>query len=162
MITFRKAEQKDVPELSAFASAIVKEHYDPIIGSQQNDYMINMFQSPSAISSHLLDGQRYYIMQKDGQNAGFTAFYPKGRKMYIAKLYVHKNFRGQQIAKNTLAFIESQAAEEGLSAVFLNVNKYNFGSISAYEKMGFAKIRDEKNPIGNGYFMDDYVMEKKI
>ena len=36
-------DEKKVRELSALASAIVKEHYDPLLGSEQNDYMIQMF-----------------------------------------------------------------------------------------------------------------------
>ena len=38
-------EIKDIEELSNLATSIVREHFDPIIGKKQNDYMLNMFQS---------------------------------------------------------------------------------------------------------------------
>lgn len=38
-----------IKELSDMGAKIVKEHFDPIIGATQNDYMINRFQSVSAI-----------------------------------------------------------------------------------------------------------------
>lgn len=57
-----------------------------------------------------------------------------------------------------LDFIKSAAREKGLGKVFLNVNKYN-DALTPYEHLGFYKIREEKNDIGNGYFMDDYVLE---
>ncbi len=162
MTEFQKVLPEEAAELSVFASEIVKEHYDPILGTKQNDYMIAMFQSPSAIRHQLEEGGRYYRLVSDGQCAGFTAFYPKKNKMYISKLYVHKDFRRKHIAKDTVAFIEEQARCEGLKGIFLNVNKYNSGSIAAYEKMGFVNVYAEKNPIGNGYFMDDFVMEKTV
>ena len=31
-----------------------------------------------------------------------------------------------------------------------------------YEKLGFTVIKEEDIDIGNGYLMNDYVMEKKI
>ena len=33
---------------------------------------------------------------------------------------------------------------------------------SFYEKLGFAVIKEEDIDIGNGYFMIDFVMEKKL
>ena len=42
--------------------------------------------------------------------------------------------------------------------IFLNVNKYNKARFF-YEKLGFVVSKDEVIDIGNGYVMDDYVME---
>jgi hypothetical protein len=28
-----------------------------------------------------------------------------------------------------------------------------------YEKLGFVRVRDEKNDIGHGYYMDDFVYD---
>jgi len=35
-------------------------------------------------------------------------------------------------------------------------------SLGFYERLGFAKIKEEKTDIGNGFVMDDYIMELKI
>ena len=43
----------------------------------------------------------------------------------------------------------------------LNVNKHN-DTIRIYEKMGFRLLRSEKNDIGSGYYMDDYVYRLEL
>ncbi len=53
-------------------------------------------------------------------------------------------------------FIVGKARNASLGSVELNVNKYN-DAILAYERLGFRRVRAEKNDIGSGYFMDDYV-----
>jgi ribosomal protein S18 acetylase RimI-like enzyme len=50
---------------------------------------------------------------------------------------------------------------KGGKALQLNVNRNNRAK-EFYEKLGFTIIREEDNDIGNGYLMNDYVMEKKI
>ena len=53
-------------------------------------------------------------------------------------------------------FVKNEAKAAGLNAIELNVNKNNISKY-IYEHLGFRLIRDEKNDIGHGYFMDDYV-----
>ena len=61
-----KAEDRGmIAGLSAFASEIVKEHFDPIIGPEQNDYMIARFQSVSAITEQIRSGYRYYLAENE-------------------------------------------------------------------------------------------------
>lgn len=55
-----------------------------------------------------------------------------------------------------MKFVESNAKEQGLKGIELNVNKEN-DACRAYEKLGFKIVRSEKNSIGNGFYMDDYV-----
>jgi ribosomal protein S18 acetylase RimI-like enzyme len=79
--------------------------------------------------------------------------------MYLSKLYLAKEWRGQGIGRAMVAFVAAAARREGLAAVFLNVNRDNAASISFYRHLGFHLLREEKNPIGNGFFMDDFVLE---
>jgi len=50
---------------------------------------------------------------------------------------------------------------KGASSLQLNVNRNNNAKVF-YEKIGFAVIKEEDIDIGNGYLMNDYVMEKKV
>ena len=61
-----------------------------------------------------------------------------------------------------LDFLIDYSKKRGYKSIYLNVNKYNYHSIEVYEHFGFVKIRDEKNDIGKGYYMDDYVYEYNI
>jgi ribosomal protein S18 acetylase RimI-like enzyme len=49
--------------------------------------------------------------------------------------------------------------KEKLSAIILNVNRNNTEVIRIYEHLGFCKVHEEENDIGNGYFMEDFVLE---
>ena len=153
------SDSQGIAERSALASAIVKEHYDPILGSEQNNYMIEKFQSVPAITDQLGHGYQYYLVQQDnGADIGFMAMYPRGNELYLSKFYLHKDYRGRGLSRQMLSFVEQQARKAGADAITLNVNKYN-SAVYAYEKLGFHRIRDEVNDIGHGYVMDDYVYE---
>lgn len=58
-------------------------------------------------------------------------------------------------------FVISNAKQLNLNGIELNVNKEN-SACRAYEKLGFKILRSEKNSIGNGFFMDDYVYRLDI
>jgi ribosomal protein S18 acetylase RimI-like enzyme len=47
---------------------------------------------------------------------------------------------------------------KGLTYLELNVNRQNT-AIGFYKKLGFKIIAEEDIPIGNGFFMNDYVMQ---
>ena len=151
-------DEKAVKELSEMASAIVKEYYDPIIGAMQNDYMIEKFQSVPAIKRQLSKGYRYYMVRMGEDRIGFIAFYPRGSAMYLSKLYLYKRERGKGYARPILDFVIAAAKAEGLTAIELNVNRNN-DTVHIYEKLGFEVLREEKNDIGNGFFMDDFVYQ---
>ena len=51
---------------------------------------------------------------------------------------------------------------EGLSSLWLTVNRYNTHTISWYKYHGFEIIDEVKKDIGEGFFMDDYIIEKSI
>ncbi len=46
-------------------------------------------------------------------------------------------------------------------ALWLHVNCHNSAKAS-YERNDYHIIREENIDIGNGYFMNDYLMEKKM
>ena len=57
--------------------------------------------------------------------------------------------------------VKQKAKENNQKAIFLNVNKYN-SALNFYTKLGFSIVNDEVIDIGEGYVMDDYVMEIEI
>ncbi len=145
-----------VARLSRVATEIVREYYDPLLGTAQNDYMLERFQSLPAISAQLAAGYSYYLAADDGRTLGFFGFYPRGEVLYLSKFYLYAQHRGKGHARQILDFLITQAAGLGLHAIELNVNKHN-PSIAVYEHLGFVRVRAECNDIGGGFFMDDYV-----
>ena len=150
------SDESKIIEMSEMATEILREHYDPIVGKTQNDYMLKKFQSADSIRNQLEEGYQYYFVSENGRSIGFLAFYPKTDFMYLSKLYLYKKERGKGYSRNMLDFVIMKAKEEGLTAIELNVNKHNSTTL-IYEKLGFKILRSEKNDIGQGYYMDDYV-----
>ncbi len=163
-MTFEKLSSDNsekIELMSKIATEIVRKHYDPILGKAQNDYMLEKFQSPQAIKDQLEHGYNYYFIVENDRYIGFTAFFPRGDHMYISKLYLYENERGKGYSKEALKFISEETEKLGLRAIELNANKHN-PSCDIYKHLGFIIDRAEKNDIGCGYFMDDFVFRLEI
>ena len=143
-------------DMSEMATEIVREHFDPIIGKEQNDYMLAMFQTKEAIRRQLESGYRYFFVKDGIKTIGFIAFYPRESGMYLSKFYLYRTERGKGYSRQMLDFIVSETKREGLDGIELNVNREN-RACRVYEHLGFKIIRSEKNSIGSGFYMDDYV-----
>ncbi len=144
------------------AHTIWTEHYTPIIGAKQVTYMLDKFQSAAAIQDQVQSGIRYYLMLYKDEYVGYFSYSINEDFLFLSKFYVLKSARGKGIGKAALQFIEDQVKELELKKIKLTVNKYNSNSINAYEKMGFDNVDAIVQDIGNGYVMDDYVLEKNI
>ena len=48
------------------------------------------------------------------------------------------------------------------STLALNVNKHNTGAIKAYRRNGFIIRRSTYTDIGEGFYMDDFLMSKTL
>ena len=59
-ISFNKIEENEIPILSKLATDILREHFDPIIGKAQNDYMLEKYQSIPAIQEQFKKGYLYF------------------------------------------------------------------------------------------------------
>ena len=161
-IEIKKISEDEIPILSELATSILREHFDPIIGKAQNDYMLEKFQSISAIKEQFKKGYLYYWVKYENKNIGFLGFFPVENKLYLSKFYLLKEYRGKKISKKMLEFLINYAKDRKLISIYLNVNKYNDLATNVYKHLGFVIIREEKNDIGNGYYMDDFVFEYTI
>ena len=105
-------DRSGISRMSNMAREIVREHFDPIIGKVQNDYMIARFQTEEAIADQLAHGYRYYFVRINETDAGFLAFYPRENAMYLSKFYLYKNQRGKGYAAKMLDFVIEKTREE--------------------------------------------------
>jgi len=143
------------------ADVIWREHYIPIVGKPQIDYMLDKFQSAKAISKQIKnEGFEYFIMTYNKTPTGYIAFKKEKEYLFLSKIYVLSAFRGKKIGKTAIKFIEEKAKTYQLKGIRLGVNIHNTNSIKAYEKLGFVIIDSFVTDIGNGFVMDDYIMEK--
>ncbi|AKJ63338.1 GNAT family N-acetyltransferase [Kiritimatiella glycovorans] len=154
----------DMRTVAALAREIWTEHYTPIIGAAQVEYMLDYLQSMAAIRGQCADGCRYYLWQVDDEPAGYCAGDPEipRRTLWVSKLYVRKDCRGRGGGRHMVDFLAERAREWSLQRLRLGVNRNNRGAIAAYRKMGFNVYGKRVKKIGRGFVMDDYMLEKKV
>jgi len=163
MTTILPVQSKEHISITAtLAKKIWTQHYTPIIGTAQVSYMLDKFQSAMAIENQLKEGILYYLLLHNEVPVGYFSFHLKEAHLFLSKLYVLSTARGHGVGKKAMSFMESQATQLGLATIQLTVNKYNSIAIKAYEKMGFINTAAVIQDIGNGYVMDDYILEKPI
>jgi len=152
----------DIDSVVALARDIWIEHYVPIIGQSQTDYMLAKFQSRSAIARQIAEGHQYYVVMDDGAHAGYFAIVPNHaeHRTLLSKIYVKPERRRTGLGKAILAFVEERCAGMGIRDLWLTVNRHNTDSIGFYEHLGFTISETVVQDIGNGFVMDDYKMVK--
>ncbi|MGI5959871.1 MAG: GNAT family N-acetyltransferase [Massiliimalia sp.] len=155
--------QEQREELAALAHEIWNQHFVPIIGQAQVDYMLEQFQSYPALTRQIQqDGYEYYFFHYNGENVGYVGIHPEADRLFLSKLYLKRAYRGRRLASQAFDFLCQYCKERGLSKIWLTVNKDNANTIQVYKNVGFTVVKAQVASIGNGFVMDDYVMEKEV
>jgi GNAT superfamily N-acetyltransferase len=154
--------------------------YGHIISQEQIDFMLDWMYSDASLEQQMNNGCEFYIANLNGYDVGFCSLSPeaeekgeeeegkeeednstensKGAKAHkLNKLYVLPAAQGTGSGKALLNKAIEVAKAAGSGSLFLQVNKQN-DAYTFYVKHGFVKEREFKFDIGNGFFMDDYVM----
>ena len=160
----RKAEtDTQVREIADLAKVIWNEHFTPIIGKDQVDYMVEKFQSYPALKEQISEGYEYYQIFSSGEFCGYTGIHPgEDNRLFLSKLYLKKESRGHHLATGAFSFLKEICRERGYSAIWLTCNKHNDNSLGVYRHFGFEIVDTQEADIGDGFIMDDYIMEYKI
>jgi GNAT superfamily N-acetyltransferase len=142
--------------------------YGHIISQAQIDFMLDWMYSDESLAKQMNTGCAFYIASIQNEKGewdqvGFCSVSPEkedGSKEIahkLNKLYVLPEAQGTGAGKALLNKAIEEAKKEGSTSLFLQVNKLN-SAYSFYLKKGFIKELEFKFDIGNGFYMDDFVM----
>lgn len=147
--------------------------YGHIISQEQIDFMLDWMYSDDSLATQMNTGCAFYIASikdsnvynSDWDAVGFCSVSLGDEKdemdgttaHKLNKLYVLPSAQGTGAGKALLNQSIEVAKAAGSSSIFLQVNKHN-NAYHFYLKHGFIKEAEFKFDIGNGFFMDDYVM----
>jgi len=163
MISFKQIDNDlELSQIEAMAAVIWHEHYAPIIGRDQVEYMLIRFQSVVAMQQQIDQGYQYFRIDCDGLPVGYLSFEKRDAELFLSKLYLLKEFRGKGLGQKALKFVLRTASDQECKKVTLTVNKNNLKAIKSYENAGFLNVGPVVQDIGNGYVMDDYILEKEV
>ena len=161
---FKALKIEQLPIVINLTKKIWPVAYAEILSKAQLDYMLDKFYNEIALRELLHKGHFFYLAQDDKNNyVGFVSYEinSEPNKTKIHKIYVLPETQGTGLGRQFFELVKTKAIENNQKSIFLNVNKYN-KAIHFYTKLGFTKVKDEVIDIGNGYVMDDYVMEVVI
>ena len=154
--------ENQIAIIAGLAKNIWNEHFIPIIGKAQVDYMLDKFQSKKVIAEQIENGFLYYLIKHNNDYIGYIGVLAKQNQLFLSKLYITSAERGKGHGRKAVDFLEKLAIEKGLGKITLTVNKNNSATIKIYKKLGFENRGSIVQDIGKNFVMDDYIMEKSV
>ena len=165
MIVIKKNADANFTSIRAIAKEVWPIAYGAILSHSQLDYMMDMMYSLPSLQKQANEKDSHFILAMDGETAvGFAGYefnYNGTSKTKIHKIYILSNQQGKGTGRLLIGYIINEARQNEQEALLLNVNKKNTAR-HFYSKLGFTIAYEEVIDIGNGYVMDDYVMEVSI
>jgi Acetyltransferases, including N-acetylases of ribosomal proteins len=148
-----------IQDVATLALTIWNEHFVSIIGQEQVDYMVAKFQSYPALKEQVQNDYEYFLFELDNTFLGYMGIRKEKDALFLSKLYLLQDARGKGIARKALHFLKELCHIYKLHRIWLTCNKYNEHTLTVYKHLGFQIIATQESDIGEGYIMDDYILE---
>lgn len=124
----------------------------------QIDYMLHQMYSTQALQQQMESGHQFFIALVNNQIVGFaSASKINESTSKLNKLYVLPTIQKTGAGKALLQAVIDYALENKTTELQLQVNRNN-NAKDFYTKQGFNILYEADFEIGNGYYMNDYVM----
>ena len=165
MFTIRKADTADCELIHKLAWQVFPLTYKDILSKEQIDYMMEWMYSVDNIRKQMeQEGHVYLLAYEECEAVGYVSVRPEGEDLFhLEKIYVLPYFQkahcGSFLFREAIKYIKE--VHPTPCRMELNVNRSN-PALGFYEHMGMSKAREGDFPIGNGYFMNDYIMAMEI
>lgn len=162
-LIIRHADTEDINSIGFLAHQIWPATYGHILAKEQLDYMLQMMYSPASLKKQMQQEHVFLIAELDEEPVGFASFSPTpdAGTFKLHKIYVRTDIQGKGLGKALIYAVAEEIREKNAHCLRLNVNRHNMAK-DFYERLGFVVVKEEDIDIGNGYFMNDYVMEKTL
>lgn len=164
MITYKQAQIEDLTLIKELAQIAFPQTYNSMLPPGQVEYMMEWMYSMESLRSQVEQGHIYHIVYYNGVPAGYFSLEHQGNGVWhLHRLYLLGQFQklsvGKQMFKKAVEYIREHSTLP--AKMELNVNREN-PAVGFYTKMGMYKASQGDFPIGNGFFMTDYIMALDI
>lgn len=163
--SLRPLEERDFVAVAELARAIWLAHYVTIITTGQIEYMLQRRFTTENLRRYLGTRERWMdVLECDGALAGYTSYalMRDPREVKLEQLYLLPQLHGRGLGRQMLEHVERAARREGARRLVLQVNKRNNKALAFYRRASFTVREEAVFDVGQGYVMDDYVMEKEL
>lgn len=164
MIYLRKATAEDLPIIRTLAEQTWPAAYSHMLSAEQLTYMLEMMYNKGELLHQLTNGHIFLIASLLNEDVGFASFSLTGAEtqtFHLDKLYVLPKVQGKGVGIMLMNEVISQVKAKAAQYLQLNVNRAN-KALGFYQNAGFVIKKTVDLDIGNGFFMNDYVMEKQL
>ena len=167
MIIITEAAEQELPIIQAIAYRTWPATFGEILSPAQIDYMLNMMYSLDSLTAQIRDKKHVFLLAQESESQAYLGFisyefdYKDQAKTKIHKIYLLPASQGKGVGRLLIDKVATLATERANASLSLNVNKYN-KAIQFYERMGFSTIDSETIDIGEGFLMEDHIMEKPL
>lgn len=124
----------------------------------QITFMLESNYSEAALLRQQSEGQALFLIAESASAPqGFLGVYPRSaEELFISKWYIRTELHGRGIGRNAFLLLQQQFPQ--VNCMRLQVNRQNYKAINFYFSVGFRIERCADFDIGNGYFMNDFIM----
>lgn len=167
----RQASVADIPTIQALAEVVFRHTYREILSPEQMEYMMEWMYSTNSLRQQICEnGHTYLILTTDsGEDIGYASFNKEGEEsermlFHLQKIYILPQMQGRGYGAVLFREVEKEmqrVAHPSPVTFELNVNRNN-RAVSFYEHLGMYKDREGDFHIGNGFYMNDYIMAKNL
>jgi ribosomal protein S18 acetylase RimI-like enzyme len=160
MALITDADQPQLLIIHQLAGEIWPEVFASILSPEQITYMLNWMYSLPALELQMQEGHHFLLVKEGEDFVGYASYAidPAHGIAWLHKIYLKADKRGAGLGKALIAEVIERTRNIGARVLHLNVNRHN-PAVGFYQKLGFRIIRKEDKAIGQGFFMNDYVME---
>lgn len=165
MFSFKNANLDDVLLIRELASRIWGNTYSSILSAEQTTFMFEMMYSADSLRKQMTEaGHLFFIAEIDGVPSGYISIEPKKEKLFnFQKIYAlpvsHGKGLGRYLVEQGIAYLKNNYQTPFTIELFVNrENK----AVGFYKHIGFKEVGTRDHYIGNGYYMNDYILEMEI
>lgn len=160
-----EATTDHIYNIQVLSNVIWPATFSNILSQEQISYMMDMMYSTSSLEKQINELHHHYLLaEEDGEYLGYLSYelnYKGTPITKIHKIYVLPSVQGKGVGRLFIDAVSKLALKNNNTLLSLNVNRYN-KAIDFYKRMGFDFFTSENIDIGNGFLMEDYVMNKDL
>jgi GNAT superfamily N-acetyltransferase len=156
--TIRDASVKDIELIRSLCAEIWPATYAPILDKGQLDYMMEWMYSPASLQKQLQEGCHFLLLYNKDKPVGYASYQRLQEHHYkLHKLYILPTFQCNGAGRYFLSYIHEQVKAQQGQSIELQVNRQNKARYF-YEALGYHIQEEVDIAVGNGYYMNDYIM----
>jgi diamine N-acetyltransferase len=161
LIKIQVIDESYIPVIQDIANKTWRPTYGNLLTEEQSVFMLSMMYSEDSLRKQF-SNSTFLILFFDEKPMGFSCFeIVDNQYAKLHKIYFLPETQGKGFGKLMIEQVSELAQEKGAKSLVLNVNRHNKAK-NFYEKLGFIIDSEEDIDIGNGFWMNDFVMKKML